>query len=442
MQSSVSEIRRRLLFLLLRAFVIVLFLSFLFFTFLIGYFLTSSSTPIPFPFVSTLEGYYLAKGSWEGAETVFDSTNGLHRLNALLLDKEQRIILDRRPNSISTIGSRYEIEPDDVVIDLKVRGQPVGSVVLTAYSFSARFRFARAILFPVGIISFILAMFLVVVSILLVRRFVNPLADVIYAARAVATGKLNTRIPTKGPQDLRSLSESFNEMATSLERSDRERREMLADIAHELRTPLSVIRGRLEGIVDGIYPESGPQVSMALEQTYLMQRLVDDLRLLTLVEMRQLAFDKRDVNVGDLIERVIEVFSAEAQEKNISLFFSEKSGNLSARIDPQRLEQIIGNLLGNALRYVSEGGKVWVTAHAMGNGLRITVNDNGAGVPDEDLLYIFDRFWRKDKSRARATGGTGLGLAIAKQLIEAQGGTIAARNLPEGGLQVILEIKK
>ncbi|HEX9387139.1 MAG TPA: ATP-binding protein [Anaerolineales bacterium] len=441
MQSSVGEIRRRLLFLLLRAFVIVLFLSFLFFTFIIVYFLTSSSTPVPFPFVSALEGYYLAKGSWDGAETVFDSTNGLHRLNAILLDQDQRIIVDRRPGSVSTIGSRYEIEHNDVVIDLKVRGEPVGYVVLTAYSFSARFGFARAILFPLGIISLILAMFLVVISILLVRRFVNPLADVIYAARAVATGKLNTRIPTKGPQDLRSLSESFNEMATSLERSDRERRDMLADIAHELRTPLSVIRGRLEGIVDGIYTENGPQVSMALEQAYLMQRLVDDLRLLTLVETRQLAFDKRDVNVGEVINRVLEMFSAEAQEKNILLSFSEKSGNLSAVLDPQRFEQVISNLVGNAIRYIPEGGKVWITANETKDGIEITVNDNGAGIPDEDLPYIFDRFWRKEKSRSRASGGTGLGLAIAKQLVEAQGGTIEARNLPEGGLQVIVELK-
>ena len=442
MQSSIGEIRRRLLFLLLRAFVIVLFLSFLFFTLIIGYVLTSSSTPIPFPFVSSLEGYYLAKGNWEGAETVFESTNGLHKLNALLLDSDQRILVDRRPNSSDAIGSRYEIEQGDVLIDLKVHGEPVGYVVLTAYSFSTRFGFARAILFPVGIISFILALFLVIVSILLMRRFVDPLADVIYAAQAVATGKLNTRIPTQGPQDLRRLSQSFNEMATALERNDRERRDMLADVAHELRTPLSVIRGRLEGIVDGIYPDNGPQVSMALEQAYLLQRLVDDLHLLTLVETRQLAFDKWNVNVGDVINSVIELFSAEAQEKNISLSFPEKSGDLSAVLDPQRFEQVISNLIGNAIRYVPEGGKVWITATETTNILRITVNDNGAGIPTEDLPYIFDRFWRKDKSRSRATGGTGLGLAIAKQLVEAQDGAIEAKNLPEGGLQVVIGFKK
>jgi two-component system sensor histidine kinase BaeS len=173
-----------------------------------------------------------------------------------------------------------------------------------------------------------------------------------------------------------------------------------------------------------------------------MQRLVDDLRLLTLVETGQLAFDKRDVNMIDVINRVIEMFSAEAQEKNISLSFNKTSENLTAVLDPQRFEQIISNLVGNAIRYVPEGGQVWITADQTKDGLKITVNDNGKGVSDEDLPYIFDRFWRKEKSRSRATGGTGLGLAIAKHLVEAQGGIIEAKNLPEGGLQVVVEFKK
>jgi signal transduction histidine kinase len=441
MHSTVGEIRRRLLFLLLLAFGIVLLLSFLFFTFTLGYFLTSSSTPIPQPFASTLEGYYLAKGNWDGVESVFDSIRGFDSRRVLLLDTEHRIVLDRRKDAALPVGSTFLPQNNDRVLNLNVQGKLIGYLVFTPYTFTQRFGFARAILFPVGIVSFILALFLVIVATLLFRRFVNPLADVIYAARSVATGKLDTRIPTTGPQDLRSLSESFNEMAASLERSDRERREMLADIAHELRTPLSVIRGRLEGIVDGIYPENGPQVSMALEQTYAMQRLVDDLRLLTLVETRQLPFDKRDINVGDVIDRVIDMFSAEAQEKHISLSFPEKNGSLTAYIDPQRLEQVIGNLLGNALRYVPDGGKVWVTANDLNDGVCITVNDNGPGIPEEDLPFIFDRFWRKDKSRSRISGGSGLGLAIAKQLVEAQNGTITAVNLPGGGLRVTVDIK-
>jgi two-component system OmpR family sensor kinase/two-component system sensor histidine kinase BaeS len=231
-------------------------------------------------------------------------------------------------------------------------------------------------------------------------------------------------------------------MAASLERSDRVRREMLADIAHELRTPLSIIRGRLEGIVDGVYSENGSQVSMALEQTYVLGKLIEDLRLLTLAEARQLPFDKQNVSMGKVIERALEMFSAEAGEKNISLSFSEQAGDLSAFVDPQRLEQVLSNLIGNSLRYVPEGGRVWVTATGMPDRVQITVSDSGPGVSATDLPFIFDRFWRKEKSRARVSGGTGLGLAIAKQLIEAQDGTIEAENLPEGGLQVVVTLKK
>jgi len=441
MNSSVREIRRRLLFLLVRAFGIVVFLSFLFFTIAIGYFLTSSSSPALSDAVNTLEAYYLGKGSWEGVDEVLVSSNRFEsRNNALLVDNNYHLILDRREDPALTIGSAYRVQDNDLVYPLMVRGQTVGYLVLQQSSIADRFMFVGAIFIPITIIMFFLAVFLVIVATLLIRRFINPLADMIFAAREVADGKLDTRIPKKGPQDLQSLSESFNEMASSLERSDRERRDMLADIAHELRTPLSVIRGRLEGIVDGIYSENGSQVSMALEQTYLLQRLVDDLRLLTLAETRQLPFDKREVDVVNVIHRVIEMFSAEVQEKNISLSFPEKDGTLFAFIDPQRFEQVMSNLLGNSLRYVPEGGRVWVTATETPAGLRVTVNDNGPGIPDEDLPFIFDRFWRKEKSRSRVSGGTGLGLAIAKQLIEAQDGQIEARNLPEGGLQIEIRI--
>lgn len=442
MHSSVGDIRTRLFALLGRAFALVLFLLLFFFLAVFSYFLGSPSPRFPAPFSAVLEGYYIGHGSWDGVASAFDANRELRHLDAILLDKERRVVLDRRPGTVLTPGFHYEIHPGDIELPLSdVKGENIGTLVITSFSLPARFNFVREIIIPAGIISFILALFLVVVAVLLVRRFVNPLADVIYAAHSVANGKLGTRIPTKGPQDLRSLSESFNEMASSLERNDRERRDMLADITHELRTPLSVIRGRLEGIVDGIYSADDAQVSLALEQTYLLERLVDDLRLLTLAETRQLPFDKRAVNIVDVVERALEVFSAEAQEKNIFLSFSEKNGNLSAVIDPQRFEQVISNLLGNALRYVPEGGKVWVTASGTADGLHITVNDNGAGIPDDDLPYIFDRFWRKEKSRSRVSGGTGLGLAIAKQLVEAQGGQITARNLLEGGLQVEIVFK-
>jgi len=365
----------------------------------------------------------------------------LKSLSMILLDKEQRIVLDRRPDSVSTVGSSYEIQPGDVVFALNVQGEKIGTLIINSLSFQARLRLVRGVIFPTSVISFILAMFLVVVAVLLVRRFVNPLADVIYAARAVADGKFNTRISSHGPQDLRSLSESFNEMASSLERNDRERRDMLADIAHELRTPLTIIRGRLEGIVDGIYSADSGQVSLALEQTYLLERLVDDLRLLTLAETRQLHFEKNPVDLAKLAQHTVDMFSAEAHEKNISLYLENRNGDFTVELDPQRTEQVIGNLIGNALRYIPDGSKIWLTLEKTTKSISLCVNDNGPGVSDEDLPFLFDRFWRKEKSRSRTAGGTGLGLAIAKQLIEAQGGIISARNLDEGGLQIQIALK-
>jgi len=441
MHSSVREIRIRLFALLVRAFVLVLILSLLFFLAVFSYILTSPSSNFPTPFSGVFQGYYIGHGGWDGVASVFEVNSELKSLSMILLDKEQRIVLDRRPDSVSTVGSSYEIQPGDVVFALNVQGEKIGTLIINSLSFQARLRLVRGVIFPTSVISFILAMFLVVVAVLLVRRFVNPLADVIYAARAVADGKFNTRISSHGPQDLRSLSESFNEMASSLERNDRERRDMLADIAHELRTPLTIIRGRLEGIVDGIYSADSGQVSLALEQTYLLERLVDDLRLLTLAETRQLHFEKNPVDLAKLAQHTVDMFSAEAHEKNISLYLENRNGDFTVELDPQRTEQVIGNLIGNALRYIPDGSKIWLTLEKTTKSISLCVNDNGPGVSDEDLPFLFDRFWRKEKSRSRTAGGTGLGLAIAKQLIEAQGGIISARNLDEGGLQIQIALK-
>jgi two-component system OmpR family sensor kinase/two-component system sensor histidine kinase BaeS len=216
---------------------------------------------------------------------------------------------------------------------------------------------------------------------------------------------------------------------------------MFADIAHELRTPLTIIRGRLEGIVDGVYAADSGQVSLALEQTYLLERLVDDLRLLTLAETRQLHFEKKNIDLAQLVQHSIDMFAAQAREKNISLSFEKKNGDFVIELDPQRTEQMIGNLIGNSLRYIPEGSKVWIVLEGTAESIRLEINDNGHGVPTEDLPFFFDRFWRKDKSRSRISGGTGLGLAITKQLVEAQGGKISAQNLDEGGLQIQIILK-
>ena len=204
----------------------------------------------------------------------------------------------------------------------------------------------------------------------------------------------------------------------------------------ELRTPLTVIRRKLEGIVDGVYPLDETQVGPALSEAYLLERLVEDLRLLTLAETRQLHFEPRDVSLEQLASHTVDLFSAEAAEKKIALHLEKRAEGVQIHVDPQRTEQVIGNLISNSLRYVPDGGKIWLMLEQDKNTVNLQVNDNGPGVPEEDLPYLFQRFWRGEKSRSRASGGAGLGLAIASQLIEAQGGSITATNLPGGGLQV------
>jgi signal transduction histidine kinase len=287
------------------------------------------------------------------------------------------------------------------------------------------------------LISVFLAVLTILIGILLVRRMVNPLAQVVAAARSVAGGDLSTRVSVSGPDDLRALSDSLNHMAAALERNNNERRNMLADIAHELRTPLTIMRGRLEGIVDGIYPANAEHIGPALEETYLLERLVEDLRLLTLAESRQLHFEQSDVNLNDLARHVIAMFQAEAEDKKLTLTAQLPETDAIIRADHQRTAQVVGNLVSNAIRYTPEGGRVWVTVETVGAGsVILSVNDNGPGIPAEDLPHIFNRFWRGEKSRSRASGGAGLGLAIARQLVEAQGGEISASALPGGGLRV------
>ena len=336
-------------------------------------------------------------------------------------------------------GFVYTPNDRDRIAPIVVNGALVGQFVVSENIMPPQRRYAFDFLQPVIMVSVFMAILTVVIGLLLTRRMVLPLAEVTAAAKEVADGDLSARVRVEGPDDLKILSDSFNQMADALERNDRERRDMLADIAHELRTPLTVLRGRLEGIQDGVYPADEAHIVPALEEAYLLERLVDDLRLLTLAESRQLPFEKKELDLNDLALHVISLFQAQAEENQIQLSLESAAENPRALLDPQRTEQVIGNLVSNALRYVPEGGRVWIEVREEGESVSVSVNDNGPGVPDEELPHIFSRFWRGDKSRTRGSGGAGLGLAIARQLVEAQGGRISASNLLGGGLQVLCE---
>jgi signal transduction histidine kinase len=442
--ASVRSIQKRLFLLLLRAFMIAVAFLILF-TLLVTGIVVGKSTqaiaaePLPLP---RLETYYLVRGDWSGVTTIFTNSpdNGAAqwKSSTLLNAQGQVVVSHGQPvNPATTLA--YQPASGEAVVPILVNGAVVGKLVVAQNVQSSGLSTLR-LLEPAILASLILAVFATLIGLLLTRRVVSPLAEVIAAADEIAGGHLQTRIRVKGPDDLRDLSNSFNKMADALERSDHERRDMLADIAHELRTPLTVIRGRLEGIMDGIYPADQNHVVPALEEAYLLERLVEDLRLMTLVEIHQLAFEKQKLDLIEIARRSIGMFQAEADEKKIGLSLETSLDQALVVADPLRTEQVIGNLLSNALRYVPESGRVWVEISRRGDELTVSVNDNGPGIPEADLPFIFNRFWRGEKSRSRASGGVGLGLAIAKLLVEGQGGQITARNLPGGGLQVSVSI--
>jgi len=446
--TTVRSIQIRLFILLLRGFAAAVLLTLIFIFTAAAIILSYSSQNgmmERLPFVIRLETYYTINGSWDGIQTILpilpkDDDEGLWG-RSILLDEAGNALIYQGQLSGPQIGQPYAVQPGDTSIPIQVDGGDVGTFIITASLLPATGAVVVGLLTPVFFISIFLAVLTIIIGLLLMRRVVTPLSEAIAAARALADGNLSTRIRVSGPDDLRALSDSFNHMADALERSDLERRNMLADIAHELRTPLTVIRGRLEGIVDGIYPADEGHVVPALEETYLLERLVEDLRLLTLAETRQLPFERREVDLNDLARRAIDLFHAEADEKGIRISLEATTGLLCANLDPQRTEQVISNLLSNALRYTPEGGSIWITVEAESAGVRLSVLDNGPGVVAEDLPHLFDRFWRGEKSRSRASGGAGLGLAIARQLVEAQGGSISARNREGGGLEMMVTFR-
>jgi signal transduction histidine kinase len=444
--ASLRSIRNRLFLLLLRAFAIVIAFLVLFTLLATGLVLANPSQSNPLrqlAIIPRLESYYIGHGSWDGVTVVFSNSMDIESSqwqSSILLDPQGRIIVNRGMPVSPSLVILYQPSGNETVIPITDNGVIVGQYVLVGNASPPERRFTFRFLQPVLLVSLILAVFAALIGLLLMRRVVSPLAEVIVAAEEIAGGNLKTRVKkTPGPDDLRDLSDSFNKMADALERDDRERRDMLADIAHELRTPLTVMRGRLEGIMDGIYPADEEHVGPALEETYLLERLVDDLRLLTLAESRQLTFEKQSVDLNELARRVISIFQAQADESQIQLSVQSDSNDVKALLDPERTEQVIGNLVNNALRYIPSGGRVWIETHHENDRTSISVSDNGPGIPEEDLPFVFNRFWRGDRSRSRASGGIGLGLAIARQLVEAQGGSISARNLPGGGLQVRCE---
>ena len=269
------------------------------------------------------------------------------------------------------------------------------------------------------------------------RGFAAPLAAVMDAADAVADGDLSVRLKGAHHGDMGRLEESFNCMVVELQRADRLRRSLTADVAHELRTPIHILQGNLEGILDGVYPADEGQINSLLDETRRLSRLVEDLQTLSLAESGQLPLHIELLDVAALLADIETSFKAlaEAEELNLQVHTLDAAEELLLKGDGGRLYQVLSNLAANALRHTPDGGSILIEAASEPDGVRFSVSDSGPGIPPEDLENIFERFWRGDPARSRGPhgGGSGLGLAITRQLVQAHGGTIEAANRPEGG---------
>ena len=277
------------------------------------------------------------------------------------------------------------------------------------------------------------------------RGVATPLSDVMTAADAVAEGDLSARVPTsaRGPGEFRRLARSFNRMVEELERADQQRRNLTADVAHELRTPLHIIQGNLEGILDQVYEPTPEHIDATLDETRALARLVDDLRTLSLAEAGQLPLVHELVDVSELLADVQTSFSGQAEAAGLDLYVETDQDGSTATVfaDVGRLGQVLSNLVANALRHTATGGTITLRAETGKKAVRIAVSDTGEGIPAEDLPFIFDRFWRGDRSRSRLAGaGSGLGLAIARQLVQAHGGRIRAESELGQGTTITVEL--
>lgn len=268
-----------------------------------------------------------------------------------------------------------------------------------------------------------------IAGILLTRWLVAPLRQLEEGAKAISKGQLDYRVPLKGSVEMQSVAGSFNQMAEDLDRQGKLRRDMLADVTHELRHPVHVLLGSQQAILDGVYPLSMQEIDRLLEQTRSLTTLVDDLHELALAESHELSLHKQDTNLGDLVYYTTEAFQPLASSKNIALKSGLPEQPVFAFVDASRIRQVLQNLLVNALSYTPEGGQINVEFSTEGDiKAFISIEDSGRGIPPENLDKIFNRFYRQDSSRSRELPGTGLGLAITKALVENHGGRIEVKS--------------
>lgn len=264
------------------------------------------------------------------------------------------------------------------------------------------------------------------IGVLLSRSLTTPLSELETAAHALEAQDFSHRVSVSGSQELVAVARAFNRTAEQLEKAETLRRNLLADVAHELRGPLHLLQGNLQAILDGVYPLTKDEIVDLFDQTNHLTALINDLHVLAQAEARQLPLAKQWVDIGDLIRETASAFEPSAAAEKIALHVQLEYGLPCIDIDAARIRQALFNLLSNALRHSRSGGEIHVTAAQHGSSVQIRIEDNGEGIPEIDLEHVFDRFYRADSARSREKGGAGLGLAIVKAIVELHGGQVTA----------------
>ncbi len=418
----------------------------------------------------TLAQYYASHGNWQGVESLLDNPWGSMMMNdgmgmmgendwdmwqggngvrdmgsnsspwsmmgvrLLLADARGTIVADSAGQDVGKTISSADLAVGEPVL---VGNQQVGTILplfAGTTAPNAADDFVSSVNHSTWLAGGIAALVALLLGSVLFFQIVSPVQRLTSAAQKIAAGDLSQRIPTQSQDEIGTLATSFNQMADSLAKHEELRRNLIADIAHELRTPLTVIQGNLEAMLDGVLLASPQEIATLRDETALLARLVSDLRLLSLAEAGQLKLERVKTDPAELVARAVEPFRLQAQSSQVELAMDIKSNLPLIHVDADRIAQVIRNLVSNALRHTPSGGRVKVACGKDNSqSLFITVSDTGEGIPPDDLPFVFDRFYRADKSRSRASGGSGIGLAIAKQLVEAHGGKVWVESQPDCG---------
>lgn len=313
-------------------------------------------------------------------------------------------------------------------------GHVVALMVPDAHFQAERVRLNRAISRRLWTTLPLAALVSAVLLVVLSSSILAPVEALTRAVRRFGAGDRTARAEVRSRDELGELAAAFNSMAASLEHSESLRRQLVTDVAHELRTPLTNLRCQIEGMQDGLLAADAATLASLHEETLLLARLTDDLHVLTLAEAGQLPLTRQRIALGDAVESAVMAMRARASEAGVALECALMPVAV-VDADPERLGQILRNLLANALQHTPSGGRIGVAVALAEHGVVVLVRDTGRGIEAAELPFVFERFWRADASRARATGGAGLGLAIARQLVEMHGGRVSVESTPGQGAE-------